>query len=222
MRAPIFVILVAGLVGCGGASAGTSADASGADTLSDVGTGDTASDDAQKVDGNATDAVDAAADTSSADATTSEIISSDSPWKGALWVNEIHAGGSKTPTVAEDADWIELYNTGKTEVDLSNCKLGGLTNGLAGANPVPVGTKIAAGAFVPVFYNHMNLGTPVIDAGIKSDGSMGLWDANGLLVDSVDWNEGDSPAGSSFDRVPDGGPVWKTITPPTPGQPNAK
>jgi hypothetical protein len=207
MRTLLLGFLTMGLVGCGTeTTSGTAADTSTADATGDTTTGTDAS----------------GADGAGTDAATLDTVTSDSPWKGTVFVNEINAGGSKTPTIATDADWIELYNTGSSELDLTGCKLGGITNGLAGADPVPAGTKIPAKGFLVVYYNHMNLGVPVLDAGIKSDGSMGLWDKDGLMVDFVDWNEGASPAGSSYDRTPDGTATWATVTPPTPGKPNSK
>ena len=157
-------------------------------------------------------------DTGGTDTTTG----SDSPWKGTIFINEIHAGGSKTATKPEDGDWAELYNTGKAEVDIGGWKFGGIAGGLGGALSVPAGVKIAGGGYQLVFFNHLGLGTPRVDKRLSSNGALAAWDAGGLLVDSIQWLEGASPSGSSWDRVPDGGATWKTVTPPTPGQPNAK
>ena len=55
---------------------------------------------------------------------------------------------------------------------------------------------------------------------LKKDGSMALWKPDGTLVDSVDWNDGDSPNSQSWGRSPDGGKVLKTFTTPTPGKAN--
>ena len=147
---------------------------------------------------------------------------SDSPWAGTIVINEIHAGGSKTATKPDDGDWAELYNTTKTEVDVGGWKFGGIAGGLGGALSIPAGVKIAGGGFQLVYFNHLGLGTPRVDKRLSSNGALAAWDANGLLVDSIQWLEGASPSGSSWDRVPDGAATWKTVTPPTPGQPNAK
>ncbi len=205
MRAFFLALLTISLVGCGTETTSSTADATSDTTATDTATGDASG-----------------SDGTSTDAATTDVIVADSPWKGVLFVNEVNAGGSKTPTVAIDADWFELYNVGTTELDLTGCKVGGITNGLAGADPLPAGTKIPASGFLVVYYNHMNLGVPVLDAGIKSDGSMGLWDKDGLMVDFADWDEGASPANSTWSRTPDGSATWKTVTPPTPGKPNSK
>lgn len=221
MRIIFITILTTGLLGCGETPTSNGTDAAMVDATSDaVGSGTDAAADGLGNDTTGTDTV--AGDTAGTDATGGEVASSDSPWHGTVFINEIHAGGSKTPTVATDADWFELYNVGTKAMDLSLCKVGGLTNGIAGANVLPAGTTLGAGAFLVVYYNHLNLGVPVIDAGIKSDGSMALWDTSGLLVDSIDWNEGASPSGASYDRTPDGSATWKTVSPPTPGQANSK
>ncbi len=215
MRTVFLAFLTVSLIGCGSTdAAGSDADVS-SDTASDTALGDASGSDATSGDTAGTDAA-------SGDATGTDAITSDSPWAGQLFLNEIHAGGDKTAQVATAQDWIELYNIGGKNLDLAGCKLGGLTNGLAGADVLPAGTSIPAGSFLVVYFNHNNLGVPVINAGIKSDGSMGLWDKDGLLVDAIDWAEGASPAGSSYDRVPDGSATWKTVTPPTPGTPNSK
>lgn len=144
-----------------------------------------------------------------------------------LFLNEINAGGAKKPTTPEENDWAEIYNAGKTAVDLSGYKIGGTINGIGAANELPAGSKVEAGGFFVVWFNTYNLGTPNIAKGLKSDGTLGLWDKGGTLVDSVDWKEGDSPTCppkpcASYDRVPDGSSTWKTVAPNTPGAPNSK
>ena len=207
------VALSVAACGSEAASSGTGTDATASDAAGDISTSD----------GSGDTSADATTDDSAgSDTTAGDVITSDSEWQGKLFLNEIQAGGSKTPDVATDADWIEIYNATDKEVELANCKVGGINNGIAGSHMLPAGTKIAAKGFLVVYYNHANLGVPVFDAGIKSDGSMALWDAKDMLIDSIDWNEGDSPAGSTYDRVPDGAATWKIATPPTPGAPNSK
>ncbi len=202
---------------CLGACGGTTASSSGTDAVITDSGSDALVD--ASADATATDA------SAGSDAVSNDADSSDgagSPWTGKLFLNEIQAGGSKKPIVATDADWIELYNASSQAIDLSGCKVGGITNGIGGASALPSGTQVSASGFLVVYFNHASLGTPVIDAGIKSDGSMAIWDANGLQIDAVDWNEGDSPAGSTYDRTPDGAATWKTVSPPTPGAANSK
>lgn len=228
MRWILFALCLS-FAACG---AGTTANGSGADTSgtdvtgndvadasADAAGADTAAADADDV--TATDAVDAASDVA---------LSPVPPKAGTVWVNEVNAGGNKSLTAAgnaTDGDWFELYNAGAAPVDLTGCKVGGFappsaTNGFAGANTLPDGTTIPGSGFLVIYYNHVNLGTPNVNGGIKSDGSMALWDATGAMIDSIDWNEGASPPGASYDRIPDGAALWQTTTPPTPGKPNGK
>lgn len=151
-----------------------------------------------------------------------DTVSSDSPYKGVILINEINAGGSKTPTKPEEGDWAEIYNTGKTELDVGGWKFGGVAGGIAGALSLPAGLKVAGGGFQLVYFNHLGLGSPRVDKRLSSNGALAVWDTANLLVDSADWEEGAAPSGSTWARVPDGGASWKTVTPPTPGQPNAK
>ena len=48
---------------------------------------------------------------------------------------------------------------------------------------------------------------------------LGVWTSYGALVDSVDWDEGDSGEGVSFARVPDGTGDFHTVA-PMPGEEN--
>lgn len=205
MRLFFIVFLTSALAACGTTTTPGS-DAS-SDATTDLGGGS---------DGVAVDA--------SGDSTGVDSGGSDAAMPEALYVNEINAGGNKVnPQIGADADWLELYHTGAGPMDLSGYKVGGLTNGFTGTNNVlPAGTTIAAGGFLVIYYNHFSLGTPVFNDGIKSDGSMAIWNPSGVLIDSVDWNEGASPAGATYDRIPDGGATWQTTAPPTPGKPNGK
>jgi hypothetical protein len=233
MRLFFLMILASGLIGCetgtaAGADATVSADTSGTDaitvdTSSDVAASDVSDSDVPASDVPTSDipSVDAG-DSGSSDVAVTPVA----PKSGVVWVNEIYAGfdssGSTTaPAAATDADWFELYNVGTAPIDLSNCRAGAVINGYGGATVVP-SAIIPAGGFLVVYCNHFNLGVPVIDVGLKSGGSLGLWDAQGVLIDSVDWNQGASPNGASYDRLPDGGATWQTIAPTTPGKPNGK
>lgn len=141
--------------------------------------------------------------------------------KGTVFVNEIVAGGAKTPTTALEGDWAEFYNAGPTPADVSGCKLGGPTLGLPGALPLPAGTVIAPGGHLVVYFNHMNLGAPNINKNLGKTESLTMWDTSDVIVDSVAWTDTQSPTGSSYARTPDGGSIWKTVA-PTPGTANPK
>ena len=49
---------------------------------------------------------------------------------------------------------------------------------------------------------------------------MGIWTADGALVDEVDWEEGQAGEGMSFARVPDTIGEFQTVGTPTPGAAN--
>ena len=50
--------------------------------------------------------------------------------------------------------------------------------------------------------------------------SLGIWTADGTLVDEVDWDEGQAGEGENFARVPDAIGDFRTVGNPTPGAKN--
>ncbi len=58
-------------------------------------------------------------------------------------------------------------------------------------------------------------------AGFKlgGDEELGIWTSEGVLVDSVDWDEGDAGEGESYSRFPDGTGEFHSVV-PTPGYEN--
>ena len=79
----------------------------------------------------------------------------------------------------------------------------------------PVDLKIAPGEYLQIQVDSDNW------AGFKlgGDEELGIWTSEGVLVDSVDWDEGDSGEGVSFARLPDGTGEFHTVV-PTPGEEN--
>lgn len=124
-----------------------------------------------------------------------------------LFINEVAATG-------DPDDWFELYNGSDAAIDL-----GGLTYSddltVPDTATIPAGTMLAAGAF-------MVFDATDTAAGFKlgGDEALGLFTADGAEIDSVDWNEGDSPAGKSFGRIPDGTGEFITLNAVSPGAPN--
>ena len=55
---------------------------------------------------------------------------------------------------------------------------------------------------------------------LGGDEELGIWTAEGSLVDSVDWADGQAGEGLSFARVPDITGDFQTVGSPTPGAPN--
>ena len=52
------------------------------------------------------------------------------------------------------------------------------------------------------------------------DEEFGIWTDGGALSASVDWEEGQADAGTSFARLPDVTGDFRTVGAPTPGAPN--
>lgn len=134
-----------------------------------------------------------------------------------LFINEFMAANDGTP---EDPDWIEIHNSGNTEVDMQNLYL---TNDLS--NPtkyqIPPGVIIPAGGFV-VFYayndpeqdpDHPNFN---LDA---SGGDIAIFKPDGIT--EVDhYNYGNQLPDQSEGRCPDGDINWEFFDTPTLGATN--
>src|SRR5690606_7257443 len=58
------------------------------------------------------------------------------------------------------------------------------------------------------------------DFGLGTADAVLLYDAGGVLVDSVAWPAGTAPAGTSYGRIPDGSGAFVTLHAPTPGAEN--
>lgn len=126
----------------------------------------------------------------------------------ALVINEISAAGDPN-------DWFELYNGGKTTIDLSKYSVADDLTDKAARVLFPAGTQIKPGE-----YKMFELTTKWPNFKLKSDEELGLFDAQGNTVDHVDWKKDDSPSGQSYGRSPNGTGPFKTQTKPTPGKAN--
>lgn len=105
-------------------------------------------------------------------------------------INEIVSSGSP--------DWFELLNTGTTSVDLSGCTFSD-DSSVPSQATIPQGTTLAPGAYL-VF----DVSDETVGFKLGGDEALYLYAPDGLEIDSVDWDEGDSPDGGSFARLPDG------------------
>ena len=126
-----------------------------------------------------------------------------------LVINEVAAKG-------DPLDWFELYNADAAAIDLSEYVVADDLADAAKRVAFPAGTTIAPGAYMQVEVDSDNW------AGFKPGGDeeLGIWTAEGVLVDSVDWEEGQSGAGETIARVPDISGGFQTVNNPTPGEPN--
>jgi hypothetical protein len=125
--------------------------------------------------------IDARADAGSADAPAGLRI---------LVVNEVAAG--------ESPDWFEVVNVTGGAIQLDQFVYCDVPNDFAKAKPFPTMT------LGPGEYFAQDVDDAI--AGFKLGSDEELWvyrSSDQALSDGVDWDEGASPAGSSFRRVPD-------------------
>ncbi len=126
-----------------------------------------------------------------------------------LVVNEVAAKG-------DPLDWFELHNASGDPVDLSGLVV---ADDLADAGKrvaFPDGLVIGPGEYLQIEVDKD--GWPGF--GLGGDEELGIWTADGALVDSVDWAEGQSGEGQSYARVPDATGDFETVEAPTPGAAN--
>ncbi len=123
-----------------------------------------------------------------------------------LIINEVAAAG--------DPDWFELYNSTDRAISLEEATftddLSNPTRGLFAE-----GESVAAGGYVVIYLSDEWPGFK-----LGSDEELGIYDHERELVDSVDWDEGESPSGGSYARIPDGTGPFKRVQTATPGAAN--
>lgn len=143
---------------------------------------------------------------------TQEAAQEATPSNGKLVINEVVAKG-------DPHDWVELYNGTDKDIDLSDYSLSDSISDTAKQVKFPKGTSIKAGE-----YKKFDLqdAPEWPDFKLSKDEEVGLFAPDGSLVDSVDWNDGDSPDGKSYGRLPDNPSQWGTLDTPTPGAKNQK
>jgi len=128
-------------------------------------------------------------------------------------INEIMAkSSSETKT-----EWVELYNKGDKEADISNWSVRDSKD----RDPfiIPAGTVIAAGGFLVVQYDET--GENGFTFGLGNEDSVRLFDGNDSVTDSFQWNDGDMMDDQSYGRVPDGTGDFKLLVSPTKGKSNS-
>jgi hypothetical protein len=92
-------------------------------------------------------------------------------------------------------DWIELYNTGSTTVDVSGWYiLDNMETGQGRPDTFPSGTTIAAGAYLVRQY-------PASGFGFGGNDTVRLYNSSGTLVNSYAWT---SHADGTYRRCPNG------------------
>ena len=128
--------------------------------------------------------------------------------EGAIAINEVAAKG-------DPLDWVELFNTSSLPMPLHFFTLADDLDDPAKRVAFPAGMEIEAGEYLRIQLDKD--GWPGFALG--GDEELGIWTSDGVLVDSVDWDEGDAGEGEAFARLPDGSGEFHTVL-PTPGEEN--
>ncbi len=116
-------------------------------------------------------------------------------------------------------DFVELYNFGQSDVDISGWGFSD-TDGEV-ATVAPEGTTIGAGEFFVLWYSGEEDLFPQIDDKLSADGeSIYIADAEGNPVVLLDFTAQEDDI--SYGRVPDGGDTWQSLTNPSPGSSNVE
>ncbi len=126
-----------------------------------------------------------------------------------LVINEVAAKG-------DPLDWFELYNASDSHLALANFTVADDLDDPGKRVAFPTGLVLAPGEYLQVEVD--GEGWPGFALG--SDEELGVWTAAGMLVDRVDWEEGESGEGMSYARVPDITGDFRTVDNPTPGAAN--
>ncbi len=126
-----------------------------------------------------------------------------------LVINEIAASG-------EPLDWVELYNASESHLALANFVLSDDLLDAGKRTAFPADLVVPPGGYLQVELDKENW--PGFALG--QDEELGIWTAEGSLVDSVDWADGQAGEGLSYARVPDVTGDFRTVSNPTPGLPN--
>ncbi len=143
-------------------------------------------------------------------------------------INELSAanfqGGGFIDNFGDYEDWLELYNTSGTPVDLSGFYLS--DNELEPMKwAIPAGINIAGNGFLRFWCSGRdiqtlpNLHTNFKITQAKQEGAV-LSNPGGIIVDSYLLLTANQ-RGHSRGRTTDGGNTWSIFTTPTPGNPNA-
>jgi len=140
--------------------------------------------------------------------------------KSQVVINEVMAQNSNTltdPDYGESADWVELYNSGTDDVDLSGFYI---TDKLTSPTKyaLPEGTVIAAGGYLLIWCDDHNTGLHT-NFKLSADGEgMGLFSPQQELIDSLTF--GVQLLDVSYGRRQIAMNEWVFFVEPTPGRPN--
>ena len=126
-----------------------------------------------------------------------------------VWLNEINAQG-------EPFDWVEIINLREEAVDLSGCSLSDdLENPDRFVIPAGEDALIPAGGFALFILSPDSTGFA-----LGSSELILLSSPDGQVIDMIEYEDGASPAGGSYGRLPDGTGMWQTLFNPSPAAHN--
>jgi hypothetical protein len=119
-------------------------------------------------------------------------------------------------TVGDPSDWVELYNMGEVDVDLTGCFLSDdletLDKGVISSGSSAI---VPAQGFALLLINDDTFGFK-----LGRDEAIALSAPDGTLIDALDYEEGDAPLNGSYGRLPDGEGEAQTLYQQTPAGPN--
>ncbi|MGB2864948.1 MAG: lamin tail domain-containing protein [Sedimentisphaerales bacterium] len=144
-----------------------------------------------------------------------------------LVINELMADntGSARDQDGDDDDWIEIYNSGDSAVNIGGMYLTDNQSAAAGWRVPynnPAVTTIAPKGFLVIWADgETNEGTLHADFKLGSDGeNIRFFAADGkTLIDEVTF--GSQAEDRSYGRLPDGSDNWQSLAAPTPGKSNS-
>jgi hypothetical protein len=125
-----------------------------------------------------------------------------------LVINEVAASG-------DPSDWFELCNRTDSPISLDGYTFTDDVLSRPGRAAFAAGLVVPARGYLQVFVSSDANGF-----GLGRDEELGIHTLDDVLVDAVDWADGDSPAGGSFARSPDCEGPFVIATTPTPAGAN--
>jgi len=142
------------------------------------------------------------------------------PANAQVVINEVMAQNNNSvndPDFGESADWVEFYNAGTEDVDLSGFYV---TDKLSSPTKysLPQGTVITAGGYLLIWCDDYNTGLHT-NFKLSADGeSIALFNPQQELIDSITFSV--QLLDISYGRLQSSTDQWAFFTTPTPGQAN--
>lgn len=140
-----------------------------------------------------------------------------------VFINELMPGnvGAVLDDNGAVSDWLELYNVGETDLDLSGYALSDDWTNPA-LHVLPEGTTLAAGGHLLLWADgDASLGDAHLGFKLSQDGEgVGVFDPAGEALDWVVY--GAIQDDTALARIPDGADTWEEVVHGTPGSRNAR